>query len=103
MLRADERSRAILGQICRGCGIDIQIQRRDRGPKTALRRVRSRVPSTTVWTPVPALPLTTRAEAQVRDISGQIAWQQQMLGFQQQTQFEINQLRDEIRRDRLFR
>jgi len=53
--------------------------------------------------PIPSLPLTSRAEAQVHHIGQQIAWQQQMQRIQQQIQFEINQLRDGIRQDRLFR
>ena len=104
MLRAEERSRTITGEICRGCGVERRVERRSRAPKTASRRGRPvRVAVTRGWTPIPALPLTSRAESQVNDINRQIAWRQQMLRFEHQTQFEINQLRDEIRRDRLFR
>jgi hypothetical protein len=57
MLRADERSRAITRQICRGCGVERHAHQRRHPPKMALRRGRSRVPVTTAWTPIPALPL----------------------------------------------
>jgi hypothetical protein len=103
MLRAEERSRAITWQICRGCGVERHAHQRRRAPKVALRRGRFRVPVTTAWTPIPALPLTGKPESQVRDINQQMAWRQQMLRFEQQTQFEINQLRTEIGRDYLFR
>jgi hypothetical protein len=48
------------------------------------------------------LPLTSRAEAQVQALNDAIALQQQWRLFQQQTQFEINQLRSELHRDHLF-
>ena len=58
---------------------------------------------TRVWTPVGALPLTSSAEAQLQDATRFIAIQQQLRQYQQQTQFELNQLRSELQRAYLFR
>ena len=51
----------------------------------------------------PALILFERAEAQSAFQNQLTAQQQQRVQFQQQTQFEINQLRNELQRDFLFR
>jgi hypothetical protein len=55
--------------------------------------------------PIAGLPLTSRAEAQVQDLNRTMALQQQRVLFQQQTQFELNQLRHELQlhRDYPFR
>ncbi|HKH27062.1 MAG TPA: hypothetical protein VKA61_01855 [Sphingomicrobium sp.] len=55
------------------------------------------------WVPVGALPLTSRAEAQLQETNRFIAIQQQLRQHQQQTQFELNQLRSELQRAYLFR
>jgi hypothetical protein len=58
-----------------------------------------------LWAPIPGLPLTSRAEAQVQDLNRAMALQQQRVQFQQQIQFELNQLRQDLQlhRDYLFR
>ena len=48
------------------------------------------------------LPLTSRAAAHANEINRSVALQQQVRGFSQQTQFEINQLRGDIQRVRQF-
>ena len=48
------------------------------------------------------LPLTSRAEAQVNSINRSLELQQQLRSQRQQTQFEINQLRNEIQHIRQF-
>ncbi len=48
------------------------------------------------------LPLTSRAEAQVNGINRSLELQQQLRSQRQQTQFEINQLRNEIQHIRQF-
>ena len=48
------------------------------------------------------LPLTSRAEAQVNGINRSLELQQQLRSQSQQTQFEINQLRNEIQHIRQF-
>ena len=55
------------------------------------------------WTPTEALPLTSRAEAQIHGINRSIALQAQRRQNQQQVQFELNQLRTELHRAYLFR
>jgi len=45
----------------------------------------------------------SRAEAQVHDLNRMMVQQQQRIEFQQQMQFEVNQLRNEIDRAYLFR
>jgi hypothetical protein len=51
---------------------------------------------------VERLPSQSRAERQVNDINRSLAIQQQELRQNQQTQFEINQLRGQIQRETLF-
>ncbi|HEY7385738.1 MAG TPA: hypothetical protein VH743_18925 [Beijerinckiaceae bacterium] len=51
---------------------------------------------------VERLPQRSRAERQVEDSNRAIARQQQLLRDNQQTQFEVNQLRGEIRRSQQF-
>ena len=48
------------------------------------------------------LPRVSPAERQVEDINRSIQRQQRVLQFDQQTQFEINQLRQDIQRERSF-
>jgi TolA-binding protein len=48
------------------------------------------------------LPAQSRAERQVDDINRSLAIQQREMRQNQQTQFEINQLRGQIQRDSLF-
>ena len=54
------------------------------------------------WAQSERLPLTSRSEAFLNEMNRSIAIQQQLRGYSQQTQFEINQLRSEIRRSRQF-
>ena len=51
---------------------------------------------------VERLPQPSRAERQVDDSNRAIARQQQLLRENQQTQFEINQLRNELNRSQQF-
>jgi hypothetical protein len=99
--RAEARSRAETMRICRGCNVSLQANSR-RLPATRSVRAAGKVRSGSVWTPIPALPLTSRAEAQVQTLNEIMVLQQQRRLFQQQTQFEINQLRNELQRDNLF-
>ena len=110
--RAEARSRAVTTAICQGCtgrtGLQpSRIGGANRQPvgKRSLREVRRRlpVPMTRAWVPVGALPLTSRAEAQLQEMNRFIAIQQQLKQHQQQTQFELNQLRTELQRAYLFR
>ena len=104
--RAEMRSRAAVTQVCRGCGLVGEV-RANRGSSVAVPNVRARFRgrrgTTTVYGAVAPLPLTSRAEWHVHEVNRSYAQQQQWLQFQQQTQFELNQLRDELRRDFLFR
>jgi hypothetical protein len=102
-IAAEARSRLLRIEICRGCGVSNEALRthRIRLSRRSIRQVRAR--GTTISGSVSPLPLTTRAEAQVQSLSRQMAEQQQLRKFQQQTQFEINQLRHEVHRDYLFR
>jgi hypothetical protein len=103
--RAEERSRVETTRVCRGCNAAVSPNRGK--PKAAYGtvRARQRVRSTAIWAPIPGLPLTSRAEARVQDLNRTMALQQQRVHFQQQTQFELNQLRHELQlhRDYLFR
>ena len=102
---AEERLRAATSSICRGCGSDEpQTRERTQRKRQAIapgRRSRQRVTGT--WVEYPRLPLTSRAEAQTREISRVMAGQQQQRRFEQQVQFEINQLRYELSQGYLFR
>ena len=109
--RAEARSRAVTTAICQGCTGQTGLQpsrieganRRLVG-KRLLREVRRRVTvPTRAWMTVGALPLTSRAEAQLQETNRFIAIQQQLRQYQQQTQFELNQLRSELQRAYLFR
>ena len=103
-IRAEARSRVLTTEICRGCGVSSGGQIKPQRSKVSgriLRQFKGR--GTTISGPVGPLPLTSRAEAQLQLLNRQTAQQQQMLQFQQQTQFEINQLRHELHRDYLLR
>jgi hypothetical protein len=104
-IRAEQRSRIITTEICRGCGVTTHVRQDRRLRKPGLRTARrsSRLPISSVGAPSQALPLTSRAESQIHDLNRLNAGQQQMLRYEQQTQFELNQLRYEIGRDYLFR
>ena len=110
--RAEARSRAVTTAICQGCtgrtGLQpsrIEGANRRLVSKRLLREVRRRVPvpTTRAWMPVGVLSLTSRAEAQLQETNRFIAIQQQLRQHQQQTQFELNQLRSELQRAYLFR
>ena len=101
---AEERLRAATSSICRGCDGEPQTRERTQRKRQAIapgRRSRQRVTGT--WVEYPRLPLTSRAEAQTREISRVMAGQQQQRRFEQQVQFEINQLRYELSQGYLFR
>jgi|tagenome__1003787_1003787.scaffolds.fasta_scaffold17863295_1 hypothetical protein len=51
---------------------------------------------------VERLPTVSRAERQLDDINGSLRTQQQLRRAEQQTQFEVNQLRTQIQRDQTF-
>lgn len=48
---------------------------------------------TSIWSPVPTLPLTSKPEAYVRSLNWQMRVELQRLRFEQRIQFELNQLR----------
>ncbi len=111
-VRAEERSRAATSSICHGCGVGIQAREQSQMPREQSQMPRqgnrsvarrSRITTTRTWNPPPGLPLTSTGEVQVRDTNQLIAGEQQRLRFEQQTQFELNQLRHELSRDYLFR
>jgi hypothetical protein len=110
--RAEARSRAVTTAICQGCTgrtglqpLRIEGANKRLVGKRSLREARRRdpVPTTPAWMPVGALPLTSRAEAQLQETNRFTAIQQQLRQHQQQTQFELNQLRSELQRAYLFR
>ena len=109
--RAEERSRAATASICQGCmgrsGPRVGRRARTNRPLTIepLREARGRirVPLTRAWTPTGSLPVTSRAEAQIQESNRLVAMQLRQMQYQQQTQFELNQLRGELRRAYLFR
>ena len=102
-IRAEERSRAETMRVCTGCSVSPRANvthsgvaaRAPRGPGSKAR-------STTLW-PIAPLPLTSRAERRIEDLNETVALQQQRIQFQQQIQFELNQLRHDLSRDYLFR
>jgi hypothetical protein len=100
--RAEQRSRLETTGVCRGCGVSLRANKRTVTVPSLTVQARATIRSGSIWTPIPALPLTSRAEAQVQALNDAIALQQQWRLFQQQTQFEINQLRSELHRDHLF-
>jgi hypothetical protein len=103
--RAEMRSRAAVTQVCRGCGL-VGETRPNRGSSVAVPNARARFRGrrgTTVYGAMAPLPLTSRAEWHLYEFNRSQAQQQQWLQFQQQTQFELNQLRNELHRDFLFR
>jgi hypothetical protein len=102
--RAEQRSRVETTRVCRGCDLALRPARRTRNIASRPVRARRNMRSTTLWAPIPGLPLTSRAEAQVQALNRTIALQQQRVHFQQQIQFELNQLRHELQlhRDYLF-
>jgi hypothetical protein len=100
--RAEERSRVETTRICRGCNVTQQPNSRSADGAIRSVRARAKVRSGSVWMPIPALPLTSGSERQVQALNNTMIVQQQWRLFQQQTQFEINQLRSELQRDRLF-
>jgi len=102
-IRAEERGRAETMRVCTGCSVSpYATVTRSRIAVRASARPGIKARSTTLWPSAP-LPLTSRAERRIGDFNETIALQQQRLQFQQQIQFELNQLRNEISRDYLFR
>src|SRR5829696_5315982 len=102
-IRAEERSRAETMRVCTGCNVLPRATvTRSRIAVRASAARSSKARSTTLWPSAP-LPLTSRAERRIDDLNETVALQQQRLQFQQQIQFELNQLRNEIPRDYLFR
>ena len=110
--QAEARNRAVTAGICQGCTGRTGLQPlRIEGANSRLVGIRSSreagrrtsMAMTRVWTPVGPLPLTSRAEAQLQETNRFFAIQQQLRQYQQQTQFELNQLRSELQRAYLFR
>ena len=99
--RAEARSRAQTIAICEGCGVSLGKRRVERVKIASGTRTRSKARST-LWSLIPALPFVSRAEAQVQHLNHAMAQQRQRVEFQQQIQFELNQLRSDIQRDYLF-
>jgi hypothetical protein len=100
--RAEARSRAQTMAICEGCGVSPLKKRVERVKIASGTHARSKARSATPWSPLPALPFMSRAEAQVKLLNQVMAQQRQRVEFQQQIQFELNQLRSEIQRDYLI-
>ncbi|HEX2725637.1 MAG TPA: hypothetical protein VHN20_07440 [Beijerinckiaceae bacterium] len=65
-------------------------------------RGRFRGRATTLYAAVPPLPLTSRTEWYIHGWNRAQAQHLQWLQFQQQTQFELNQLRGAVHRHYLF-
>lgn len=103
-LRAEARSRAVLTQVCRGCGQPWEVRPRRRTGNIVVPNLRPRPGGrgTTLYAAVPPLPLTSRAEWYVHRLNRAQAQHLQWLQFQHQTQFELNQLRGELHRHYLF-
>ena len=100
-IRPEERGRAETMRVCTGCSAPRATVTRSRIAVRASAARSSKARSTTLW-PSALLPLTSRAERRIGDFNETVALQQQRLQFQQQIQFELNQLRNEISRDYLF-
>ena len=107
----EDRNRAAVSSICRGCITQPRSATRARAKPhiggTTIPRVRDlagqrggRRGSGSL--PMNSIPLTSDAEAQIRSTNRALEAQQQRLQIQQQFQFEINQLRWELQRDRLY-
>jgi hypothetical protein len=103
-IRAEMRSRAVLGQVCRGCGPASEVRPRRRRATIAIAspRGRFRGRGTSLYAAIPPLPLTSRTEWYVHGWNRAQAQNLQWLQFQQQTQFELNQLRGALHRHYLF-
>ena len=103
-IRAEMRSRAVLSQVCRGCGAATEFRPRRRRGNIAvpLPRGRFRGRATALYAAVPPLPLTSRTEWYVHGWNLTQAQHLQWLHVQQQTQFELNQLRSGLHRHYLF-
>jgi len=103
-LRAEARSRAVLTQVCRGCGPTREVRPPRRTANIVVPNLRPRLRGrgTTLYAAVPPLPLTSRTEWHVHRLNRAQAQHLQWLQFQQQTQFELNQLRGELHRHYLF-
>ena len=105
----DDRNKAAMSSICRGCMA--QSHRHSRARRDV---VRTKIPrardfgrrtagrGTSGWVPLDPLPLTSDAEVQIRSTNRALEAQQQRTHMQQQFQFEINQLRGQLLRDRLY-
>jgi hypothetical protein len=103
--RAEARSRAVLGHVCRGCGLagDIRPNRRGRNIAVPSLRTGRRARGTTIYSATMPLPLVSRGEWFVHGSNRVQAEQLQSMHFQQQMQFELNQLRHQLYRHDLFR
>jgi hypothetical protein len=107
----EDRNRAAVSLVCRGCMAQPRSTTRD-----PLKRpvVGTKIPSVrdltgrravrrgSGWPPIDSIPLTSDAEDQIRSTNRALEAQQQRMQIQQQFQFEINQLRWELQRDRLY-
>jgi hypothetical protein len=103
--RAEARSRAALVQVCRGCGLasDVRPSRRNGNITVPNLAPRPRWRAATLYPMIMPSPLTSRTEWYIRGSNRMQAQQLQSLQFQQQMQFELNQLRGELHRHDLFR
>jgi hypothetical protein len=106
----DAWNKAAMSSICRGC------MAQPHRPSSGIRRdvVRTKIPrardlgrrtagrGTSGWVPRDPLPLTSHAEIELRSTNRALEIQQQRTHMQQQFQLEVNQLRGQLLRDRLY-
>ena len=96
--RAEERSRAAVASICQGCTARASSRKTDI-PKLGPGQIRIRLPrGSTPYATSDVLPLVSPAELYGRELNRDSALRAAHQMHQIQTQFELNQLRDEIRR-----
>jgi hypothetical protein len=107
----EDRNRAAVSSICRGCIAQPRSATRDPTKRhvvgTTIPRVRDLAGQRGVRRgsgslPMSSIPFTSDAEVQIRSTNRALEAQQQRMQIQQQFQFEINQLRWELQRDRLY-
>ena len=100
--RAEERSQAAVASICQGC-TSRASSRTTNIPKLAPGQIRMRYSmGSTAYATSGILPLVSPAELYGRELNRDLALRAADQMHQIQTQFELNQLRDEIRRHAFF-
>jgi hypothetical protein len=104
MRRIAEQDRRAVAAVCRGCEVTILSRIRERKGTASGRvaRQRYRRPLSTAGVGIDPLPLTSRAEALTHALIRQNAEQQWRVSREQQFQFELNQLRNELNRPSLW-